>query len=126
MTYYSPNHYKEVIVKAELHILNLEDNEQDAELNATTLSEFWPQCEFRRVDNRRDFTAALETQEPLDLILSDYTMPGFNGVQALTLARENVRTSLSSSNRAPLAKTRPLKRSKTARPIMCSRTGSRA
>ena len=42
-----------------LHILNLEDNENDAELNAAMLSARWPDCEFTRVDRREDFLAAL-------------------------------------------------------------------
>ncbi len=40
-----------------------------------------------RVETRGDFISALE-QEDLDLIISDYTMPDFNGVEALALARE--------------------------------------
>ncbi len=75
------------VVKSSLRILNLEDNGQDAELNEAMLSARWPQCELMRVDTRGDFIAALE-QEDLDLILSDYTMPNFNGTEALALARE--------------------------------------
>lgn len=74
-------------MKTCLRILNLEDSPADAELNAAMLSARWPQCEFRRVDTRADFAAALE-RENFDLILSDYTMPGFNGLHALELARE--------------------------------------
>lgn len=50
------------------------------------LSARWPDCRFTRVDNRADFLAALESSGP-DLILSDYTLPGFNGQEALVLAR---------------------------------------
>src|SRR5581483_1578201 len=74
-------------VKSTLRILNLEDNANDAELNEAMLSARWPQCELLRVENRADFVSALE-QEDVDLILSDYTMPGFNGLEALTIARE--------------------------------------
>lgn len=70
-----------------LHVLNLEDDAKDAELNEAMLSARWPDCRFVRVDNRAEFLAALE-QSGLDLILSDYTMPGFNGRDALELARE--------------------------------------
>jgi PAS domain S-box-containing protein len=70
-----------------LHILNLEDNVADAELNEAMLSARWPECRLVRVDNRADFLAALEQGE-LDVILSDYTMPGFSGLEALTLARQ--------------------------------------
>ena len=75
-------------MKSELRILNLEDNERDAELNEAMLTARWPQCELLRVDTRDDFVAALETGGHLDLILSDYTMPDFNGREALALAHQ--------------------------------------
>jgi len=74
-------------VKDSLRILNLEDNENDAELNGAMLSARWPQCQLVRVDNRDAYVAALE-QGNIDVILSDYTMPGFDGRAALALARE--------------------------------------
>jgi len=74
-------------VRNRLQILNLEDNVNDAELNAAMLSARWPDCEFTRVDRREDFLRALEQGE-FDIILSDYTMPGFSGLEALTLAHQ--------------------------------------
>jgi len=74
-------------VKSSLRILNLEDNANDAELNEAMLSARWPQCELVRVENREDFISALE-QDDVDLILSDYTMPNFNGLEALSIAHE--------------------------------------
>jgi CheY-like chemotaxis protein len=74
-------------MKTTLRILNLEDNEADAELNRAMLSARWPDCELVRVDNEQDFVAALE-RGGFDLILSDFTMPGFDGRQALALAYE--------------------------------------
>ena len=74
-------------MKAALQVLNLEDDAKDAELNAAMLSARWPDCHLVRVNNRADFLAALGHSD-LDVILSDYTMPGFNGREALTLARE--------------------------------------
>lgn len=73
-------------VKAILRILNLEDNARDAELNEAMVKARWPDCHFVRVDAREEFVSALD--EDLDLILSDYTMPGFSGRDALLLARE--------------------------------------
>jgi len=74
-------------MKDVLRILSLEDDQDDAELNQKMLSSRWPQCELVRVDNRDDYLAALE-QGNIDVILSDYTMPGFDGGTALELARE--------------------------------------
>ena len=73
-------------MKATLRILNLEDNARDAELTEAMVAARWPHSQFIRVDTREEFVTALE--EDLDLILSDYTMPGFNGREALLLARE--------------------------------------
>lgn len=73
-------------MKDTLLILNLEDSESDAELNQAMLSARWPNCHLVRVDRRDDFCRALEGSK-LDLILSDYTMPGFSGLEALALAR---------------------------------------
>lgn len=73
-------------MKATLRILNLEDSTRDAELTEAMVSARWPQCHFIRVDSKEDFIAALDGD--LDLILSDYTMPGFSGRDALLLARE--------------------------------------
>lgn len=69
-----------------MRILNLEDNGRDAELSEAMISARWPHCEFIRVDTREDFISELEGD--LDLILSDYTMPGFTGREALMLAHE--------------------------------------
>src|ERR1022692_4143554 len=74
-------------MKKSLRILNLEDNASDAELNGEMLSARWPECQLVRVETRDDFIAALGEGD-FDLILSDYTMPGFNGREALALARE--------------------------------------
>jgi len=74
-------------VKDALRILNLEDDKNDAELNQAMLAARWPQCQLVRVDNRANYIAVLE-QGNIDVILSDYTMPGFGGGTALELARE--------------------------------------
>ncbi|TAK95890.1 MAG: response regulator [Verrucomicrobia bacterium] len=74
-------------MKKSLRVLNLEDSREDAELNHAMLAARWPECQFTRVDRREDFVAALEAGN-FDVILSDYTMPGFDGRTALTLARK--------------------------------------
>ncbi len=74
-------------MKVSLRILNLEDNQDDAQLNKEMLSACWSLDAFHRVETRDEFINALVAQ-PLDLILSDYSMPGFGGQTALALARE--------------------------------------
>ena len=76
-----------MVVKANLRILNLEDSANDSELNRAMLSARWPDCQLVRVDTRKDFLAALEAGG-FDIILCDYSMPGFDGLSALVLARE--------------------------------------
>jgi PAS domain-containing protein len=73
-------------MKSPLLILNLEDNVTDSELNHEMLSARWPDSRMVRVDNRDDFALVLE-ESKLDLILSDYTMPNFGGLEALAMAR---------------------------------------
>ncbi len=74
-------------MKTSIRILNLEDSARDAELNEAMISARWPHCEFVRVDNREDFVKVM-AQEKFDVILSDYSMPGFDGVTALSLAHQ--------------------------------------
>jgi PAS domain S-box-containing protein len=76
-----------VAVKTSLRVLNVEDNADDAELNAAMITARWPHSDFVRVDTRAEFAAALE-RENYDLILCDYTIPGFGGLEALAIARE--------------------------------------
>jgi len=69
-----------------LQILHLEDNPLDAELIHGSLLSEWPDCGIIRVDNRADFVTALEQAE-YDLILSDFSMPTFDGLTALNITR---------------------------------------
>lgn len=69
--------------KPDLHILMLEDDPLDAELNKEQLillEEY--QCNFKIVDNKADYLDALKTYSP-DIILCDYNLPLYNGLEAL-------------------------------------------
>jgi DNA-binding NtrC family response regulator len=44
-------------------------------------------CDLKHADNQADFLALLK-QGGLDLILADYTLPLFDGISALKLAKE--------------------------------------
>ncbi|HEU5305301.1 MAG TPA: PAS domain S-box protein [Gemmatimonadales bacterium] len=70
-----------------LRILILEDVPMDAELVEYELERARIPFSSRRVDSRDGFLRELEQFQP-DLILSDYTLPRFDGMTALSLARE--------------------------------------
>src|ERR1041384_4806853 len=76
----------QAVTKA-IHILMLEDNDADAELNELTLREGGLSFVARRVQRRADFVREL-AKHPPDLILSDYALPSFDGLAALAIARE--------------------------------------
>ena len=61
-----------------LRILHLEDDAADAELIEAALAADGLVCEFLRVSSRGPFLTALDGA--YDLIISDYSMPGFDGV----------------------------------------------
>jgi two-component system cell cycle sensor histidine kinase/response regulator CckA len=71
-----------------LRLLQLEDNPVDAELITTTLIEGDIPCQSQLVDTRQAFVAALK-EGRMDLILADYSIPGFDGMAALALARQH-------------------------------------
>jgi PAS domain S-box-containing protein len=70
-----------------LHILHLEPNEPDRELVRRALVHDDIACEFVYAASKTEFAAALEGKN-IDLILSDYTIPGYDCLSALALARE--------------------------------------
>jgi len=75
-------------VKTPLRLLHLEDNPVDAELITATLMEGNIPCQSQLVDTRQAFVAALK-EGRMDLILADYSIPGFDGMAALILARQH-------------------------------------
>jgi two-component system cell cycle sensor histidine kinase/response regulator CckA len=75
-------------VKTPLRLLHLEDDPLDAELITTTLTQGNIPCQSQLVYTRQAFVAALK-EGRMDLILADYSIPGFDGMTALTLARQH-------------------------------------
>jgi PAS domain S-box-containing protein len=75
--------------EAPLRILILEDVPMDAELVEYELERASIPFLSRRVDSRDGFLRELDEFRP-DLILSDYTLPRFDGMTALSLARDRV------------------------------------
>jgi signal transduction histidine kinase len=72
-------------MKSPLHILHLEDDPNDAALVQSTLKAGGINCATTRVQNRDRFVAALENGG-VDLILSDFSLPAFDGLSALKIA----------------------------------------
>ncbi|HEX5362081.1 MAG TPA: EAL domain-containing protein [Fluviicoccus sp.] len=70
-----------------LRILTLEDLPTDAELLRHVLQHAGLQFESERVVDEKGFREALERFNP-DIILADYMVPGFNGMEALALRNE--------------------------------------
>jgi signal transduction histidine kinase len=71
----------------ELHILHLEDREEDAELVQHAFSGSDVSARFTVTRGRSEFLAALE-QGGFDLVLVDSSVPGFDGVKAVRALRE--------------------------------------
>lgn len=69
-----------------MKILHLEDSQPDAELVRGLLVQEWPECEVTTVSTRDRFVHELRGN--YDLILSDFSLIGFDGNDALRLARE--------------------------------------
>src|SRR2546421_1750582 len=69
-----------------LRLLLVEDSEADAELLAQQLRRAGFTLAFERVETAHALAAAL-ARAPWDLIISDNSMPGFTGTEALSLLR---------------------------------------
>ena len=70
-----------------LRILHLEDEPDFTELVRSLLEQDRLDAELKPVDNRADFIRALEVDQ-FDVIVSDYRLPSFTGLQALAIARQ--------------------------------------
>ncbi|MBP7686615.1 MAG: PAS domain S-box protein [Thermoflexales bacterium] len=70
-----------------IQVLHLEDDALDAELVRATLEAAGIVCQIKRVQDRDEFTQALQQRE-YDLILGDYRLPAYDGLSAVRLAQE--------------------------------------
>jgi signal transduction histidine kinase/CheY-like chemotaxis protein len=70
-----------------LRLLHLEDNGDDAELVRATLARDGVDCDILAVDSGAAFQAALQ-QSHFDAVLSDSSVLGYDGSEALSAARE--------------------------------------
>ncbi|MDP3084884.1 MAG: histidine kinase [Rubrivivax sp.] len=73
----------------EVRLLHIEDSEPDHALAMAHLRRAGLAASARRIESRAEFELALA--EPWDLILSDYNLPGFSGLEALQMLRASGR-----------------------------------
>jgi signal transduction histidine kinase len=73
-------------MKSPLNILHLEDDPFDSALILSTLNDGGIACEMTRVQTQEDFEAAL-ARDGFDLVFSDYTLPRFDGLSAIKIAK---------------------------------------
>ncbi|WP_306591289.1 ATP-binding protein [Geothrix sp. 21YS21S-4] len=69
-----------------LKILYLEDSELDLKLTRAALQRELGACEVRWAPHREEFLERLQDPD-LDLVLSDFNLPAFDGLEALDLCR---------------------------------------
>jgi two-component system cell cycle sensor histidine kinase/response regulator CckA len=70
-----------------MNILHIEDNPGDAELVSLLLLAEWPDCRINVVTTRNDLESHLENMK-YDLVLSDFALGQFTGLDALRIVRE--------------------------------------
>lgn len=76
-------------MKKPLKVLMIEDSEDDALLLAREMKKGGLDVEFSRVATEKTLLAAL-ADKSWDIVICDYSMPGFSGMTALRLVREQM------------------------------------
>lgn len=69
------------------HVLLVEDESHDAELNIREIKKVLPFSKFEIVDNKSAYEVRLKSFLP-DIIISDYNLPSFDGLSALKIAQK--------------------------------------
>jgi PAS domain S-box-containing protein len=77
------------LIPGPLRVLHLEDNAGDAELIRLSLTRDFPNAQITRIQDHAGFIAAVKDGQ-FDIILLDYSLKGFNGLEALHVARAGV------------------------------------
>src|SRR5262245_41572225 len=78
-----------LMVNKPLRILHLEDNGDYSDLVRALLEREGLNVQIKHVVRRIDFESAL-AEEKFDIILADYLLPEWNGLEALRCAREKL------------------------------------
>jgi signal transduction histidine kinase len=74
-------------MKSPLRILHLEDEPLDCELVESALDRDGIACKIFRVETSDDFIEAIDSGG-FDIIFADHSLPGFDGLSALAIAKE--------------------------------------
>jgi PAS domain S-box-containing protein len=78
---------KEQKQASRMHILLIEDDPLDAELICERLREEWSDCRITQIQTRDELAEALAGNEAFQAILADYSLPQFDGLEALQSVR---------------------------------------
>ena len=92
-----------------IQILILEDSDDDKELIQLELQKEGLHSVLTRVESEQEFRRALQVKE-WDLVLSDYSLPAFDGLSALNILRRWSWTHRSYSFQEKLEKVLPCRR----------------
>jgi signal transduction histidine kinase len=80
----------DAVAERVLRLLHVEDSVPDHELAMAHLRRAGHRLEVLRVDNEADYRRALTSRE-WDVVLSDYSLPGFDGLHAQTILQDSGR-----------------------------------
>lgn len=75
-------------MKKRLTILLLEDNAADAKLLERALSKSFEDFKLKVIETREEYIT--EIKQPYDIIISDYALPAFDGMEALQIRNKKV------------------------------------
>ena len=91
-------------MKKPVRILIVEDKPEDAHLAEREIRRIVGDCDFQITETREGFIQAIETFQP-DVILSDFVLPQFDGMEALKLSLHYAPRLRSLSGPVPSVKT---------------------
>ena len=80
------------MLNEKFRLLHLEDNVSDIELLRYDLEKQFPNIEYRAAETKTQFVKLL-SEEQFDIVLTDYNVPGFAGLEAIELVNTHQPTS---------------------------------
>jgi len=83
---HKPLDWSPKIMGEKLHLLILDDNPEDVEMELSILKEAGYDCLWERIETREDFLARIKSNI-YDIIIADHGLPPFDGISALRLLK---------------------------------------